>query len=133
MQNAIIDAICDVMRLHPEPELTERYIAGIAKGIHLERIFQRELHIPATLLRAGDAYERLRGQMLAEGRRVTASMEEDIWDKAVCAINDRQLKEHSSGRVGRFGCCLCMTAVRRLPDCPCRRADSGTGRTLYGT
>lgn len=98
VQNAIIDAICDVMRLHPERELTERYIAGIAKGIHLERIFQRELHIPATLLRAGDAYERLRGEMLAEGRRVTASMEEDIWDKAVCVINDRQLKEHASGQ-----------------------------------
>lgn len=98
VQNAIIDAICDVMRLHPERELNDRYIAGIAKGIHLERIFQRELHIPATLLRAGDAYERLRGQMLAEGRRVTASMEEDIWDKAVCAINDRQLKEHASGQ-----------------------------------
>lgn len=98
VQNAIIDAICDVMRLHPERELTERYIAGIAKGIHLERIFQRELHIPATLLRAGDAYERLRGEMLAEGRRVTASMEKDIWDKAVCAINDRQLKEHASGQ-----------------------------------
>lgn len=40
--------------------------------------------------------------MLAEGRRVTASMEEDIWNKAVCDINDRQLKEHASGRRRSF-------------------------------
>lgn len=97
VQNAIIDAICDVMRLHPERDMSERYIAGIAKGIHLERIFQRELHIPATLLREGDAYERLRGELLTEGTRATLAMEDEIWDRAVTVINDRQLKSLNAG------------------------------------
>lgn len=106
VQNAIIDAICDVMRLHPDRVLTERYIAGIAKSIHLERIFQRELHIPATLLRAGDAYERLKGEMLAEGKTITSKMQDDVWDRAATMINDRQLEELASGM---------RRAVRILP------------------
>lgn len=97
VQNAIIDAICDVMRLHPERAMSERYIAGIAKSIHLERIFQRELHVPATLLRAGDAYERLKGEMLTEGKRITLAMEGEIWDRAVSAINNQQLESLNAG------------------------------------
>lgn len=98
VQNAIIDVICDVMRLHPERTMTERYIAGIAKSSHLERIFQRELHIPATLLRAGDAYERMKGEMLTEGKSVTAGMEGAIWDKAVTVINDLQMEGLKNGK-----------------------------------
>lgn len=86
--------------------MTERHVEGIANRILLERIFQRELHIPATLLRAGDAYKRLKGEILTEGKSVTAGMEGKIWDRAVTENNDLQIEDLKNEK---------LQSMRRLP------------------
>ncbi|OZG49870.1 hypothetical protein [Bombiscardovia coagulans] len=98
VHEAIINAICDVMRLHPERTLTLKYTVHIARNIKLEHIFQREFHVPITLLRAGYAFERHKAEIRSLGHVVTDDTEAEIWDEAVKTINNKQRIDYKEGK-----------------------------------
>lgn len=96
--DAVIDAIRDAVRRHPETTVTEPFVAKISSSIKLERVFTQHLGMPASLKRAGELYEKHKGELRAAGVRVPGDMSDaECWDEAVLDNVGRQESDHAAG------------------------------------